>query len=94
MTALDIGGEGRHAEAWNLNPSPVKTLGPEKGLPIPRRIAGRANAIPLPDHSVDRIIVESVSGDLKRGQRGGGGWSWPAEGSGGEAVGGGDMAYV
>jgi ubiquinone/menaquinone biosynthesis C-methylase UbiE len=55
---LDIDGEGRHNEALNLNPSPVKTLGREKGMPIPRRIVGRAEAIPLPDHSVDRIILE------------------------------------
>jgi len=55
---LDIGGEGRHAGAWNLNPSPHKTLGPERGAPIPRLILGRADAIPLPAASVDRIIVE------------------------------------
>lgn len=55
---LDIGGEGRYPDAWNLNPSAVKTLGPDRGQPIPRRIAGRAEAIPLPDKSVDKIIVE------------------------------------
>jgi len=55
---LDIGGEGRYAKAWNLNPSPVKTLGPSKGAPIERHIAGRAEAIPLPDRSVRWILVE------------------------------------
>lgn len=55
---LDVGGEGRHQMAWNLNPSPVKTLGPSRGKPIPRLILGRAEAIPLPDKSVDRLIVE------------------------------------
>jgi len=55
---LDIGGEGRHAEAWNLNPSAVKTRGPDVGARIPRLILGRAQAIPLPDNSVDIIIVE------------------------------------
>lgn len=55
---LDIGGEGRHREAWNLNPSPVKTRGPDRGKPIPQLILGRAEAIPLPDDSVDRVIVE------------------------------------
>lgn len=55
---LDIGGEGRNDEAWNLNPSPVKTVGRERGEPIPRRIAGRAEAIPLPDHSVAKVIME------------------------------------
>jgi ubiquinone/menaquinone biosynthesis C-methylase UbiE len=55
---LDIGGEGTHPHAWNLNPSRVRTLNPRRGAPIPRHISGRADAIPLPDHSVDQIIVE------------------------------------
>ena len=55
---LDIGGEGAHPHAWNLNPSRVRTLNPRRGTPIPRHISGRADAIPLPDHSVDQIIVE------------------------------------
>lgn len=55
---LDIGGEGRHPEAWNLNPSRVKTLGKAKGEPIPRLIHGRADAIPLVDGSVRQILVE------------------------------------
>lgn len=55
---LDIGGEGRHSEAWNLNPSRVRTLGPRRGLPIPKLIPGRAEAIPLPDQSVAVILVE------------------------------------
>ena len=55
---LDIGGEGRYPEAWNLNPSSVKTRGRDVGARIPRLIKGRAQAIPLPDNSVDMIIVE------------------------------------
>jgi len=55
---LDIGGEGRYAKAGNLNPSPVKTLGPDKGTPIERHILGRAEAIPLADRSVRWILVE------------------------------------
>jgi SAM-dependent methyltransferase len=55
---LDIGGEGRHHMAWNLNPRPHKTLGPQRGRPIPRLILGRAEAIPLPDASVDHIYLE------------------------------------
>ncbi len=55
---LDVGGEGRHPEAWNLNPSRVKTIGPERGRPIPQHILGRADDIPLPDGSVDRLIAE------------------------------------
>ena len=56
--ALDVGGEGRHARAWNLNPSRVKTIGADRGDPIPRLILGRAESIPLPARSVDLIIVE------------------------------------
>ncbi len=55
---LDIGGEGRHAGAWNLNPSRVKTIGPERGQLIPQHILGRADDIPLADGSVDRLIAE------------------------------------
>lgn len=58
---LDIGGEGAHLEAWNLNPSPTRTFGPRKGESIPRHIAGRAEAIPLPDSCVDRIVVERMA---------------------------------
>ncbi len=55
---LDIGGEGRHRGAWNLNPRARKTIGPERGESIPRLIRGRADALPLADGSVDRIIME------------------------------------
>ena len=55
---LDIGGEGRHAGAINLNRSRHKTLGPRRGEPIPRLIVGRADALPLADRSVARVIVE------------------------------------
>jgi hypothetical protein len=58
LPLLDVGGEGRHVRAWNLNPSGVKTLGAERGQPIPRHIPGRAEAIPLPDDSVRVVIVE------------------------------------
>lgn len=55
---LDIGGEGRHQAAWNLNPRPFKTLGPQRGQPIPRLILGRAEKVPLPDRKIDMVIVE------------------------------------
>jgi hypothetical protein len=55
---LDIGGEGRHPEAWNLNCRQLRTLGPDAGRLIPRLILGRADAIPLQDGCVDEIIVE------------------------------------
>lgn len=55
---LDVGGEGRYLDAWNLNPRATKTLGADAGRPIPNLIRGRAEAIPLPDSSVDLILVE------------------------------------
>ncbi len=55
---LDVGGEGRYADAWNLNPRVTKTLGADAGQPIPNLIQGRAEAIPLPDASVELIVVE------------------------------------
>ncbi|HEY4311768.1 MAG TPA: hypothetical protein VGN12_20140 [Pirellulales bacterium] len=55
---LDIGGEGRHPGAVNLNRSRVKTLGPERGQPIPNLIVGRADSIPLANGSVSQVIVE------------------------------------
>jgi hypothetical protein len=55
---LDIGGEGRHAGAWNLNPRTRRTIGNDSGQPIPRLIRGRGESIPLRDKSVDVLIVE------------------------------------
>ena len=55
---LDIGGEGRHPEAWNLNPRTHRSLAPHRGEPIPRLIRGRGESIPLPERSVDLVIVE------------------------------------
>jgi hypothetical protein len=55
---LDIGGEGRHVGAWNLNPRTRRTLGAQSGEPIPRLIVGRGESIPLADRSVDVLIVE------------------------------------
>ena len=57
-TVLDIGGEGRHPEAWNLNPRRHKTFGPQRGELIPRWIEGRGERIPLPDATVNVVIVE------------------------------------
>ncbi len=55
---VDIGGEGRYPQAWNINPRELKTLGPQRGQPIPRHIRGRADRLPLPSGSVDLVIVE------------------------------------
>ncbi len=55
---IDIGGEGRHEEAWNVNPSALRTIGAQRGEAIPRRIAGRADALPFRDECISRVIVE------------------------------------
>lgn len=55
---VDIGGEGRHPLAWNVNPRALKTIGPQKGQPIPRRLPGRGDSVPLADHQADVVIVE------------------------------------
>jgi hypothetical protein len=55
---LDIGGEGRYLEAWNLNPRTQRTVGERRGLSIPRLIVGRGESIPLADRSVDLLVVE------------------------------------
>jgi hypothetical protein len=58
LIVLDIGGEGRHPEAWNLNPRIRKTVGRQRGELIPLLIQGRGESIPLPDGIVDVLIVE------------------------------------
>jgi hypothetical protein len=55
---LDVGGEGRLERAVNLNVSSVKTLGKNKGQPIPHLLHGRADAIPLPVNSVRTVVME------------------------------------
>lgn len=56
---LDIGGEGRHLAAWNLNRRRTQSGGSGRGQePIPRLILARTDAIPLADESVDLIVVE------------------------------------
>ena len=57
---LDIGGEGRHPSAWNLNPRSRKTLGRQRGELIPLLIQGRGERIPLRDRTVDVLIVERM----------------------------------
>src|SRR5690349_19991661 len=54
----DVGGEGRNADAWHLNPSRFRTFRPQRGVPITRLIHGRGVARPLADRSVDVLIVE------------------------------------
>ena len=58
LIVLDVGGEGRHVRAWNINPCSLKTAGDARGQPIPHWIRGRADDIPLPSGVVDWLIVE------------------------------------
>jgi ubiquinone/menaquinone biosynthesis C-methylase UbiE len=55
---VDIGGEGRHPGALNVNRSRSKTLGADRGALIPNLIVARADRLPLADSSVARVIVE------------------------------------
>lgn len=55
---LDVGGEGRHGFAWNLNLRQSQSGTAHTKGPIPRLIVARADAIPLADCSVDLAIVE------------------------------------
>jgi ubiquinone/menaquinone biosynthesis C-methylase UbiE len=58
LTIVDIGGEGRHASAWNVNPRMHRTGGARRGEPIPRLIRARGDQLPLADRSVDLFFVE------------------------------------
>ena len=55
---LDVGGEGRHPLAWNLNQRSERSGASRAFGPIPRLILARADAMPLPDDCVDLLIVE------------------------------------
>jgi hypothetical protein len=55
---VDVGGEGRHELASNINFSHFQTIGRDTGRPIPRWLGGRADNIPLPRGVVNWLIVE------------------------------------
>lgn len=65
---LDVGGEGRHPAAWNLNQRRERSGESRAAGSIPRLILGRADAIPLADRSVELVIVERtpLRGDALR----------------------------
>lgn|GEM_PF-1952454 len=55
---LDVGGEGRHPAAWNLNRRQERSGAGRSAGPIPRLILARTDAMPLADGTVDLAIVE------------------------------------
>ena len=57
---LDIGGEGRHFNAVNLNPSTHTTCLSGPQLPIPNHLQGRGESIPCSDCSVFLITIENT----------------------------------
>lgn len=56
--AIDIGGEGRHAHAWNVNSAATKTIGSERGQPIARLVQARASQLPFGAASIDEVLLE------------------------------------
>lgn len=58
---VDVGGEGAHAAAWNLNPSRLRTMpGGRVGDPIPRLIQGSGEQMPFRDGSISRLVLENA----------------------------------
>ncbi len=57
---IDIGGEGKYSEAYNLNPTSKGTVPPWAGKDIPHHVCGVGENIPVPSASVDYITVEST----------------------------------
>jgi hypothetical protein len=62
---LDIGGEGRHIGAINLNPTPLTSTTGEPGRVIDGWVPGFGDQIPLPDHSVNQIYLENAPVSIK-----------------------------
>jgi len=58
---LDIGGEGRHARAINVNPERLTTTTGLPGRPIPNLIVGTGEALPVRAASVDKVLVENAA---------------------------------
>ncbi|MEZ6080408.1 MAG: hypothetical protein R3C56_33475 [Pirellulaceae bacterium] len=55
---LDIGGEGRYENAWNLNPRSKKNDRAGQGTCHPPSHSGTRECIPLPDGCVQQILME------------------------------------
>jgi hypothetical protein len=57
---IDIGGEGRYTDAYNLNPTSKGTVPPWANQPIPNHVCGVGENIPVPSSTVDYITEEST----------------------------------
>ena len=55
---VDIGGEGRHPSAINLNINVLQTI--NEPTPTPNVILGSAFSLPFDDQSIDHLVVESA----------------------------------
>ncbi len=64
----------------------IKPWGPDRGEPIPRLIVARADALPLADGSVERIIVERTRLGGKRSPKSRGSFTWRNGHSGARTV--------
>jgi RHS repeat-associated protein len=58
QVSVDIGGEGAHASAINLNPQRVTSTTPSR--PIPRLVPGVGERLPLSSSTADLITVEGA----------------------------------
>lgn len=57
---LDIGGEGRHAGAINVNPQGLTTTTGVPGRPIPDLVVARGEALPFASGVADMVTVENA----------------------------------
>lgn len=57
---IDIGGEGRHPAAINVNPGFTTTTTGRAGRPIPNLVQGVGEKLPFPARAADTIIVENA----------------------------------
>ena len=57
---IDIGGEGRYPEAYNLNPTSKGTVSPWTNKDIPNHVCGVGENIPVSSGTVDYITEEST----------------------------------
>lgn len=57
---IDVGGEGRHRRAVNLNPRRETTTSGVPGRPIPRLVQGLGEQMPFRSQTADVLTVENT----------------------------------